>query len=566
MEGRIDAQILMLLISLRDIFEDVFALKTLNVFLLSYPHSLVVREMISRRPFLFILSFPLKHSASFGIARILPQAKPNDVVTLLPSQLEVDPTSFIYAAAPTSYSNSEDGMNVGTAKVEKEMGTMESTSSKDDGYDTVSQLGILLTSKIMGIFAVDAYDTGTLSASELQRRGEGCITGPIATDTLPTCHIGGGGGLFGEPTGLTGGLEGPDNSPSDSPSALTHPTLSPPARTTPPASTVPTVPINTATSTTIATTTPLASGGQDGTPNDSSHGPASDSSPASILVTASTPPTQNPNLIGGGSAQQVSKPPGAGRGSVQTGGNSGPANLANSSQQPPPATPTETSATPPIGTPPITRNPNIGTIIGPVLGALLLLILVLLVILCYRRRRKHRQDKSWKSFGRHNIFFNEKMVKQPDDESIMEETQKAHGDDRGLFGYSIFPSKAARQKDTDGMSSVDSLTSDLPLSTAYTYTISEYESDSSSTITAGLSEVSTDVKGGGYEAGARTDRQMEIEGNIFELQREIIELRAAGADASDVMRLRERIERLRQVQGEKWAMEVTDEVPPEMVH
>ncbi|KAK1223738.1 hypothetical protein PQX77_013391, partial [Marasmius sp. AFHP31] len=563
--------ILMHLISLRDIFEDVFALKTLKVSLLSYPHSLVVREsppMISRRPFLFILSFTLRHSASFGITKIPPQAKPNDVVTLLSTRLEIDPTSFIYAAAPTSYSNSEDGMNVGTAEVEKEMGTMESTSSKDDGYDTVSQLGIFLSSKIRGIFAVDAYDTEALSTPELQRRGEPPCGVTVGTheDVLPPCQISGGGGLFGKPTGSTGDVKGPDtpdNSPNNSHDDShddSRSTLSPLALTTP------TVPINPATSTTVAATTPLASGGQDGTPNDSSHSPASDSSPASIPVTGSTPSTQDPNSIGGGSAQQISKPTRAGLGSGQTGGNSSPANLANSSQPPPPATPTETSTTPPIGTPPITRNPNIGTIIGPVLGALLLLILVLLVILCYRRRRKHRQNRTWKPFGRNIIFFNDKMVNRTDDESIMEETQKAHGDDRGLFGYSIFPSKAARQKDTDGMSSVDSLTSDLPLSTAYTYTISEYDSDTSSTITAGLSEVSTDVKGGGYEAGARTDRQMEIEGNIFELQREIIELRAAGADATDVMRLRERIERLRQVQGEKWAMEVTDEVPLEMVH
>ncbi|KAL0070365.1 hypothetical protein AAF712_002555 [Marasmius tenuissimus] len=69
-------------------------------------------------------------------------------------------------------------------------------------------------------------------------------------------------------------------------------------------------------------------------------------------------------------------------------------NTQNSHQQ---GNLTSTSAEPntalPSGTPPVTRKPNVGTIIGAVLGALALLILVLLVILYCRRRRKIHQDK-----------------------------------------------------------------------------------------------------------------------------------------------------------------------------
>ncbi|KAK1217393.1 hypothetical protein PQX77_019933 [Marasmius sp. AFHP31] len=344
--------------------------------------------MNSRRPFLFILSFTLKHSASFGIAEIPPQAKRNDVVTLLSTYPEVDPTSFTFAAAPTSYPDSKDGVNIGTAEVEKQTGTMKSTFSKDDGYDTVFQLGILLTSKIMGIFTVNAYDTEALSASELQRRGEGCVTGPTVAHTLLTCHIGGG-GLFGGPTGSAEAVEGLDN-PHNSPSTLT----TPPASATPTATSTPTVPMSPTMSTTTTAPTTPAPGGQDSTPNDP---PASNSAPASIRVPPSTPSTHSPSSIVGESAQQVSgKPTGAGLGSVPTGGNRSSTSLVNSSQQRPPATSTEPSTTPPSGTPPQTRHSDIGKIIGAILGALLLLILVLLVILCYHRRRKHHQDKTSK--------------------------------------------------------------------------------------------------------------------------------------------------------------------------
>ncbi|KAK1217394.1 hypothetical protein PQX77_019934 [Marasmius sp. AFHP31] len=339
--------------------------------------------MNSRRPFLFILSFTLKHSASFGIAEIPPQAKRNDVVTLLSTYPEVDPTSFTFAAAPTSYPDSKDGVNIGTAEVEKQTGTMKSTFSKDDGYDTVFPLGSLFISNIRGIFAVDAYDTETRLASELQKRGDGCVpSGPVRTDVWIACQNGGGGdGLLGRPTGSAGGAEGPDT-PDNSASALT---------TTP---TTPTVPINPATSTTTTATTPLAPGGQDGTPNDPSHSPASNSAPVLTLAAASTPSTQDHSSIIRGSAQQVSKPTEAGLGSIQASGNRGPTSLADSSQQRPSATSTESSATPSSGTPPQTRHLDIGTIIGAVLGALALLILVLLVILCYRRRRKHHRDNT----------------------------------------------------------------------------------------------------------------------------------------------------------------------------
>ncbi|KAL0070361.1 hypothetical protein AAF712_002551 [Marasmius tenuissimus] len=318
--------------------------------------------------------------------------------------------------------------------------------------------------------------------------------------------------------------------------------------------------------TSTTSTTHTASGDQVGTSTTPPQSSTSNSTPASAsaLTTPLTPSTPSSSTNGGESTNEnfggtlAANVPTASSGQTDV-----PPNTHDPHQQ---GSLTSTSggpsATPPSGTPPVTHKTNVGTIIGAILGALLLLILVLVVILCYRRRRKHRQDKWWKPAEGRITFFKDKMVNRPDEES---EKEKARGDDRGLFGYSVFASKTARQKETDGMSSVDSFASDLPLSTAYTSTISDYESDSTSTFTMGLSEASTDVKGNGY-TGARTERQMEIEGKIFELQREIIGLRAAGADATDVMRLRERIERLRDVQGETWAMEVTDKVPIEMAH
>ncbi|KAJ8093827.1 hypothetical protein PM082_009690 [Marasmius tenuissimus] len=469
---------------------------------------------------------------------MLTQATRSDVAKSVSTPLAVDLAKFVLAAAPTSFSDSKGAINTGTAQAEQQTGTRKSTFSMDEKYGTVFYPGTLLTLKIRKIFIVAAYDIEVLSVSVQKRQGLPLTGSPLILPGGPLV-------VTSEPTAQT---RNPDTSTD---------TNNPP----PP----PTTSITPTTSTATMTRS-----GQD----DPYLSPSSTSSSTSALVsgptTGSTPSTPNTSANSGENTKGDSRTPQANAlasssgQTNETNGQHGTPNTQNTHQR---GNPTSTSAAPsaalPSGTPPVTGKPNIGTIIGAVLGALLLLILILVVILCYRRRRKHRQDKWWKPAGGRITFFNDKMVNRPDEES---EKGKAHGDNRGLFGHSIFASKTAHQRETDGMSSVDSFASDLPLSTAYTSTISEYESDSTSTFTMGLSEASTDVKGDGHGTGARTERQMEIEGKIFELQREIIGLRAAGANATDVMQLRERIERLRNIQGEKWAMEVTDEVPSEMAH
>ncbi|KAJ8093836.1 hypothetical protein PM082_009699 [Marasmius tenuissimus] len=321
-----------------------------------------------------------ERSASLNIGIIPAQTKRDDVATLVSAYQAVDPLNFAFAVASTSFSSSEDSLYVGPAESENQTDMMKAEFLKDEGYDSMFQLGIQLTLGTREIFAVAAYDIETLSASELQRRADGeChpITPGMREDSLPPQP----GSCFGLGS-ITGG-----SLTSKSPETTTRATGSP--NTHPSTNTLPNPP---ATSTTPFTLT--APGGQFG----SSGNPSQRSTPALVSVTPSMPSTPNTNTNSGEGTNE--NPHGTLAADVsatlsgQTSSQHGSPNTQNSHQQ---GNPTSTSAEPstalPSGTPPVTRKPNVGTIIGAVLGALALLILVLLVILYCRRRRKIHQDK-----------------------------------------------------------------------------------------------------------------------------------------------------------------------------
>ncbi|KAL0057181.1 hypothetical protein AAF712_016186 [Marasmius tenuissimus] len=232
-----------------------------------------------------------------------------------------------------------------------------------------------------------------------------------------------------------------------------------------------------------------------------------------------------------------------------------------------PSTSTGPGSAHPSINPTQTRQSNIGMILGVVLGALALVLLTLLAIFCYRRRNKNSQDKLCKPARRLTTFFRDKMINRLDNQSRKEERilPDPQDTDQGRLATSVFASTTMHREDTDRMSSVNSFTSDIPVSMAHTYFTSESGSDITTAITPEISEDPKNIEGR-YGARARTDRQMEIEEKIFELQREVIQLRAAGDTTTDILELRDRIESLRQLQGEKWAMELSDEVPREMAH
>ncbi|KAJ8093830.1 hypothetical protein PM082_009693 [Marasmius tenuissimus] len=465
--------------------------------------------MRPRRPLLFILHILFERSAGFDI-EVPAQAKFNEEVTVTWTHKAGDPTKFAIAAVPTPQTP-EKVLIFGWAEVStQQTATMKATISNDK-WKTLT---------------VGAYEISSTNVAIFLAPGQ--MPNPFYTHSPPIS---------------IGDISGPKTQPEDpntrtgKTSSLVHPT---------------------AQRTSLGPSKPAS---QDSTANT-----------VTTSVTASTSSGSSTSPIGGhvmGAGTQSQSTTRSGSQIDQSGGYSDSPDIRKSHQQSqlpgPSSEPVPTSTS---GASPQTRQSNIGTILGAVLGVLILLISIILAIICCRRRNKNHHNILWKPAGRPITFFKDKMVHRSDDQSETgEKSLPGRWDsDREWLPTSVFAAHSIHEKDTDGMSLTDSLTTDLPLSTAYAYTITEYESDITSTIAGGLSEVSNNAKGGVYGAGARTDRQMEIEGKIFELQREILRMRAAGGDPTDVAKLRDRIERLRQLQGGKWAMELSNEVPSEMVH
>ncbi|KAK1228862.1 hypothetical protein PQX77_008093 [Marasmius sp. AFHP31] len=458
-----------------------------------------------RRPLVFLLHFLLKNSASFDIEGLPTQVKPNDGATASWNRQIADPTNFALAAVTTPF-DSGGFIYIGSTNVQE---LQLKGAMKFKFYnDKVKTL------------TVAAYNIQGIPLSDLGKMAIGQLS-------LPTPFY-----VHSPPVTIG------DTADSNSP------TGAPPART----SVTPTSAIS-GSPTTSKTQTLSQSAPR------SSSAPASASSATSTQSASGTIKDFGDNTMNGAGSITDS-----GSQSGQRDLESGSPNFTATSQQE-----TSTATTGPGNAHP--SGSNLGNILGGVFGALALVLLTMLAIFCYRRRNKDRQVQSRKLAGTPITFFKDKMVHRLDDQSQEgEKSLPGHWDsDQEWLPPSAFVAHSTNWKDPDGTSLTDSLTTDLPLSTAYAYTITEDESDITSTITGGLSEIPNNAKGGLHGAGARTDRQMEIEGKIFELQRDIIRMRATGGDAVDVAQLRDRIERLRQLQGGKWARELSNEVPSEMV-
>ncbi|KAK1235858.1 hypothetical protein PQX77_000909 [Marasmius sp. AFHP31] len=227
------------------------------------------------------------------------------------------------------------------------------------------------------------------------------------------------------------------------------------------------------------------------------------------------------------------------------------------------------------GPPGSKRPPSIGAIIGAILGTLAFIVIILVLIFCCRRRI--RQQK-WRPL-RPGAFHGEKMIKRREEDQL---ERKGNEDRRAsnselLSAATSVPHIAGEVDDgTSTVSGVSSSRRDSEVTLErpdYTiYTISEIgsEADATSTIEPASTEIAHEY------ITPRTDRQMEIERKIFELQGQIIRLsdRSKSSDIVpstpisidlEMLKLREKVVRLRELQDEEWAREVTDEVPFEML-
>ncbi|ESK85754.1 hypothetical protein Moror_2463 [Moniliophthora roreri MCA 2997] len=188
---------------------------------------------------------------------------------------------------------------------------------------------------------------------------------------------------------------------------------------------------------------------------------------------------------------------------------------------------------------------NTGTIVGSVIGGLVFIAFLALIFLYFRRRRSrnrvHETDE----------FFKEKMVKQPDD--------------------THYPFAAAAAAYSPSHRREPSREEQVPALRSYSREGSPTSSAHETTITArsgGEDEVTTRVP-------SRTDRQMEIEERIQQLEAQLITLydksrvpRSQGKNSPEEAQMGEvrgKIERLQALKNLDWALELSDERPPDMM-
>ncbi|KAK1235857.1 hypothetical protein PQX77_000907 [Marasmius sp. AFHP31] len=242
---------------------------------------------------------------------------------------------------------------------------------------------------------------------------------------------------------------------------------------------------------------------------------------------------------------------------------------------PAPTTPDDahSSASSHVNPPEMQHQSNIAVIIGASLGALALVILSFVMILRYRRRK---QGGNWR-IKRADKLHGEDMIErrggnQLEKKAIVNNRDSAF---EPLSSTTPAPLIASCGDDdvTSALFSASHSRRDSKSTLDHTiYTLAETESGTEATSTIELT--STEIT---HEyIRPRTDRQMEIEGKIFEIQGQIIRLNDRSRSSTDrsstpmsmdseMLKLRERVGRLREIQGEEWAMELTEEVPLEMV-
>ncbi|KAL0062825.1 hypothetical protein AAF712_010279 [Marasmius tenuissimus] len=211
------------------------------------------------------------------------------------------------------------------------------------------------------------------------------------------------------------------------------------------------------------------------------------------------------------------------------------------------------------------HHSNVGEIIGAALGSLAFIILALWLILHCRR---HRKQTSWRA-KKPEKFCRENMVRRRKDDQL---------DEKGVAGHLSVPRSALHAitfygGDTPTIlnapgsrrdSEARSERAESPISTISTI---DSQTDATSTVEPTFTEITHEY------ITPRTDRQMEIERKVLELQSRIIGLSSSenvtstcASMESEIVNLRECVVRLRVLQEGEWARELTDVVPVEMLN
>ncbi|KAK1235856.1 hypothetical protein PQX77_000906 [Marasmius sp. AFHP31] len=278
--------------------------------------------------------------------------------------------------------------------------------------------------------------------------------------------------------------------------------------------------------------------------------------PSSPTVTVGSPDQDSRSALEGPSTFRTGNVPVQSDTFPEAGSEGGETTSDSSQSQPPPA-----------------KGSDIATIIGATLGSLASIILILFFIFCCRRQGKHSLliEKS-------ENFQGERMIKRRE-ENQLQQKDIAHSKDfdpEAPMTTMFAPHSSGHVDDTSstfsGASDSERASETTLESHDYTiHTISESrnEPDVTSTIESTSTEITHEY------ITPRADRQMEIEKKIFELQGQIIRLsdRSRSSDIglstpssmnTEIIDLRERVAKLKKLQGEGWAMELTEKVPLEM--
>ncbi|KAJ8091150.1 hypothetical protein PM082_024578 [Marasmius tenuissimus] len=231
----------------------------------------------------------------------------------------------------------------------------------------------------------------------------------------------------------------------------------------------------------------------------------------------------------------------------------------------------------PQSRPPPAKRQDIATIIGATIGSLASIILILFFIFCCRRQGRHGRSLLPE---KPETFHGEKMIKKRA-ENPLKQRDTAHRRDSYPEASltTTFVPRSPRCFDDNGSASssisaserISEATFESSDYTSYTISETESEADVISTIKSTSTEITHEY------ITPRTDRQMEIERKIFELQSQMIRLsdRSGSSEIDsptpmsmdpEIIKLRERIVRLEELRGEGWAMELTEEVPLEMLY
>ncbi|KAJ8093829.1 hypothetical protein PM082_009692 [Marasmius tenuissimus] len=298
--------------------------------------------MTSRRPFLFILSFLLKYSASFNIEGISTHAQRNVVATPVTTHQAGELANLAFAAVPTLFSISQGSIYIRIAETEQQTGTMGETFSEDEGKFS----------------AMAAYGVGTLPASELQRREDDQCSGgfhqTVATAIPDGCL----------PNTFDGdrGSNPPPKTPDPTAQTSAGRADTPSSTSTPP---------NPPGITTTTSTTHTAPGDQAETSTTPSQSSTSTFTPASVSArtTGSTPSTPDTRADSGGNT----------KGDSSGSSTSDSTTLTTASMPKPSSVPISGNSSP--------NNGNTRIIVGSVV-AVAAAILISLGFYCWRRRRK----------------------------------------------------------------------------------------------------------------------------------------------------------------------------------